>query len=143
MAGGQVLDLKSHDQKRDIAYLKKTHLLKTGMILKSCITLPSILYEVSLADQEFFETIGNQIGLLFQITDDILDVEGTKEQLGKSPLKDRQSNKLTYTTLLSLEKAKEHAQNIANEALQVLEDTPQYQTDLIKSFIIYLLSRQS
>ena len=84
MAGGQVLDLKGDDLDPEInkeEYLIKTHRLKTGCVLQSCVDLPVLLAN---SDPEVTKTLhdfGKHLGLLFQIVDDILDVIGSKESL--------------------------------------------------------------
>jgi geranylgeranyl diphosphate synthase, type II len=141
MAGGQVLDLKTDISNQDYDYLKKMHALKTGAIIKVCVTLPAILEGASSQELAHLERYGQHLGLLFQIVDDILDVVGKKETLGKSPNKDQEQNKLTYTQLFGLEKAKELMKNEADKAYNQLKSLSGLNTEILEEMIVYLTKR--
>jgi len=104
MAGGQMRDLSAAAP--DLAGLAKMHSGKTGALLKYAITAPLYLAETVKAQRQALNKYADAVGLAFQIKDDILDVEGTAESLGKTPRKDLVQNKSTYVTLLGLEQAK-------------------------------------
>ena len=135
MAGGQVLDLKSsNNNTADLDQLKKIHHLKTGALLKSCITLIS---KVSSNDPEILNvmnSIGHHFGLLFQIIDDILDETGDLESIGKSPGKDLAQNKLTYVSLLGLDQAVNEAKNHKNKGLELIAQLPTPSEELSSIF---------
>ncbi|MBT5855099.1 polyprenyl synthetase family protein [bacterium] len=139
MAGGQALDL-SGDKDQDEAYLRTTHALKTGAILKHCITIPAFLENASDSEQAVLAKFGDHIGLLFQIVDDILDIKGSKEELGKSPQKDLLQGKLTYVSLWGLDGAQKKADDEAAQALSCLAqlDNP---TDQLQTIVNYVLTR--
>lgn len=143
MAGGQVLDLKSSSVDSDEAYLKATHRLKTGAMLKACLVLPAKLEGVADQQIKLLDKYGEHLGLLFQIVDDILDVEGNPEILGKSINKDQDQKKLTYVSLWGLEGAKKAAQEEANQAKEVLTLMNNPHTDVFEDIINYLLTRKS
>ncbi len=128
MAGGQVLDLKGTGQtsvntisSETESYLIDTHHRKTGMVLQSCVVLPVILANSDPKILESLTQFGRHLGLLFQIVDDVLDVIGTKESLGKSPNKDEKQDKLTYVKQYGLEGATQKAETEFEAALAIVE----------------------
>ena len=109
MIGGQVDDLEAEKRRPDdpTAMLEAIHRRKTGALLVACVRLAGIYTQVPEdVDRELTE-LGEAIGLLFQIGDDILDVEGTAESLGKTAGKDADAEKLTYPALYGLDGAKQ------------------------------------
>lgn len=112
MVGGQMEDLEATGQ---IAAggdgdpeqrLTRIHRHKTGCLLRASVELGAILAGVSDAARRAFAAYGDDLGLAFQVADDILDATASAEQLGKSPGKDEASGKLTYVTLYGLEEAR-------------------------------------
>ena len=87
-------------------------------------------------------TYANALGLLFQITDDILDITGTIEELGKTPGSDLKLDKSTYVSLLGLDGARQEAQRVADTAKQALLST-NHSTDILIGLIDYLLERSN
>ena len=96
MCGGQALDLKSTGSKESIDTLNQIHKMKTGALIESCFFIPALLKQAPNEDVNKLRDIGLKTGLLFQIIDDILDVKGSSEELGKTSGKDQDQNKLTY-----------------------------------------------
>ena len=120
MIGGQMLDIKStHKSIALLEELKGIHLLKTGAIIRYASSVLSLYYEKDFLFA-LLNDFGQEIGLLFQITDDILEVTQTTEQLGKSQDSDQKNDKATYVSILSLDKAKECAQESAEKAKAIL-----------------------
>lgn len=120
MVGGQVLDLESEDKNIGIDELKKVHLAKTGALFKAAILSGAYTANLNKKEIESLKTYSEKLGLLFQITDDILDVIGDEEKLGKAIGSDDQSNKSTYPKLLGLNGAKREAEKIFKEAQESL-----------------------
>lgn len=121
MAGGQSIDLDSVGKQLTIAELENMHIHKTGALIKACTELGALSYRG--IDAEKLDTIsryGKCIGLAFQIQDDILDVEGETEVIGKPQGSDQERNKPTYPNLLGLKQAKEAARELHSEALSCL-----------------------
>ena len=141
MAGGQMLDLKAPEQKRDLEYLLKMHNLKTGALLKAAVVLPAKIIGIDNSELQPLEVFGEKIGLLFQIVDDLLDVIGTKENIGKSLKKDLEHNKLTYVTFWGVEKTKEIAKIEAQEAIFSLNKLNNKNTAVLEDLIEYILHR--
>lgn len=125
MVGGQVIDLKSEGLKIPIEKLNELHKLKTGAMICASVQIGCILAGVH--EGKVFDAATNyasNIGLAFQIKDDILDVEGNTEKLGKSVGRDEKSNKSTYVTFYGLGGAKKKLNEATNEAKKSLEDIP-------------------
>ncbi|MBR5486307.1 MAG: polyprenyl synthetase family protein [Oscillospiraceae bacterium] len=109
MIGGQILDLENEKNAPDSERLERTCLMKTAYLLKAAAVIGAM---VGSADDEMIDRMGKyalNIGLAFQIFDDILDVEGVEEKIGKPVGSDKENHKITYVTLFSAEKAHEMA----------------------------------
>ena len=122
LVGGQVVDLES-EGKSDIQEetLHYIHTHKTGALLESCVVCGGILAGATDADIERLSRYAQNIGLAFQIIDDILDITATQEELGKTAGKDLQAQKATYPSLWGLEVSKAKAQELIEEAIAQLE----------------------
>jgi farnesyl diphosphate synthase len=118
MAGGQAIDLDSVGKPLNRAELETMHLLKTGTLIEAALLLGSV--GASAVKVNAIQKYARSMGLAFQVVDDILDVEADSTTLGKTAGKDAKSNKPTYVTILGLEAAKLHAQQLHQEALAVL-----------------------
>lgn len=126
MVGGQVMDMK-HPAAASESYLKKLHARKTGAMIRVACIAPVILFN---GDDHLLDRISRyakKIGLLFQVTDDILDETATLEELGKTPGKDRDQNKITYPSLFGLDGAQRFAEDLLEDARTVLSDVPRAQ----------------
>ncbi|MDN7240502.1 polyprenyl synthetase family protein [Planococcus sp. N028] len=121
MVGGQVLDIEGEEKQLSLEELEKVHRLKTGALLTYSILAGGILAQASAEEMMALSRFGEHLGLAFQIQDDILDVTGTSEELGKTAGKDESSEKSTYPSILTLPKAKEKLDFHASEALKALE----------------------
>jgi geranylgeranyl diphosphate synthase, type II len=108
MIGGQYVDITT-DGGLGGEELAALHRLKTGRLLGACVGCALAVAEVGEAEQEPWRAFADEVGLLFQIVDDILDATGTAEELGKTPGKDATAGKVTYVSLYGLEKARELA----------------------------------
>merc|ERR1712070_960153 len=121
LAGGQVMDLECENKDGvTLADLEWIHMHKTAALLKVSVAAGAILAGASDEDVKNCEIYAEKIGLAFQIADDILDVTATSEELGKTAGKDEDTNKTTYVKLLGLEKSKEEALRITEEAKAAL-----------------------
>jgi geranylgeranyl diphosphate synthase type II len=117
MIGGQYVDV-TIDGDLDAAGLRRLHALKTGRLLRACVTTATAVAGLSEGEQAAWRAFGEEVGVLFQIVDDILDATGTAEELGKTPGKDEAAGKVTYVSLHGLE----HARDLADETrARVLE----------------------
>ncbi|HEY9652198.1 MAG TPA: farnesyl diphosphate synthase [Coleofasciculaceae cyanobacterium] len=122
LVGGQVVDLES-EGRSDIqeATLNYIHTHKTGALLESCVVCGGILAGATDAEQEHLSRYAQNIGLAFQIIDDILDITATQEELGKTAGKDLQAQKATYPSLWGIEASKIKAQELIDAAKAELE----------------------
>jgi len=120
MVGGQVLDLESEDKDIEIEDLKNIHLAKTGALFKAAILAGAYTANPTKKEIEAFKIYSEKLGLLFQITDDILDIIGDEKKLGKAVGSDDQSNKSTYPKILGLNGAKKEAEKMFTEAQKSL-----------------------
>lgn len=121
MVGGQVLDIEGEEKTLTLEELEQVHRLKTGALLTYSILAGGILAQASNEEMVALSRFGEHLGLAFQIQDDILDVTGTSQELGKTAGKDESSEKSTYPGLLTLSKAKEKLDFHASEANKALE----------------------
>lgn len=140
MVGGQVADLEGEGKKLALHELEYIHHHKTGALLQYAIVAGAILAKASEQETEHLRTFSEQLGLVFQIKDDILDVEGNAEQMGKATGSDESKLKSTYPRLLTLEGAKEKLQFHADKALASLEVIDR-NVSLLEQFVTYITHR--
>ncbi len=118
MAGGQAIDLASVGKPLSQTALEDMHQLKTGALIQAAVLLGAIAG--TDAQKAAVRDFAINIGLAFQVIDDILDVESDSQTLGKTAGKDANSNKPTYVTILGIIEAKQHAQQLYNRAIAAL-----------------------
>jgi geranylgeranyl diphosphate synthase, type II len=123
MIGGQYLDVTG-DGKLDAEGLRRLHALKTGRLLRAGVTTATAVAGLSENERTPWRAFGDELGVLFQIVDDILDATGTAEELGKTPGKDEAAGKLTYVSLHGLERARELADEARARVNLRLESLP-------------------
>ena len=123
MAGGQAIDLASVGVGLDEAQLRRMHRLKTGALLQGSVAMGAACAEAAPAVAEPLLRYGAAIGLAFQVVDDILDVTADSATLGKTAGKDAASDKPTYVSLLGLDRARAHADELLAEAHAALQAT--------------------
>lgn len=142
MIGGQVADLEAERQWPDDAaeVLESIHRRKTGALLTSCLRLGGLYAEVGSEEDQLLRGVGDGIGLMFQIADDILDIEATSESLGKTAGKDVEVEKLTYPRIYGLEQSKRMLLEVRDETLQHAAKLPG-DPELLESLIGYLATR--
>ena len=135
MIGGQVVDIESRNE--DEALLKYLHSLKTGALIKASGVIGAILAGATGEEIAAVESFCGNLGLAFQIQDDILDVVGTEAELGKPIGSDAENEKSTYVTLFGVEKAEKMAEEYTNkaiESLSIFEDSSEL-CDLAKKLM--------
>ncbi len=122
MAGGQAIDLASVGRELDIAELEDMHIHKTGALIRASVLMAALVrpdMDAELLDR--LDRYGKCVGLAFQIRDDILDVEGETEVLGKTQGADAALDKPTYPSILGLAGARQRARELHQEAVAALE----------------------
>ena len=122
MIGGQMIDIESENKKIDLETLKYIHSHKTGKLIKLPIEIACIIANVEKDKKEVLEEYANLIGLAFQVKDDILDVEGTFEELGKPVGSDVDLHKATYPSILGMEESKKILNDTVEKAKQIIKD---------------------
>jgi geranylgeranyl pyrophosphate synthase len=128
MVGGQALDLAAEGQRLDEHALEEIHRRKTGQLIRASIMMPSELAELTATERENLDTFARDIGLVFQIRDDLLEVEQDTATLGKNAGSDATNDKSTYPSTLGIEGARRRAtetQRRAIDALQALGEEAQ------------------
>ncbi|MEH7178675.1 polyprenyl synthetase family protein [Neobacillus vireti] len=123
MVGGQVADMEGEGKNLTLDELEYIHIHKTGALLKYSVIAGALLAEANQSQLENLSAFAHHLGLAFQIQDDILDIEGNPELLGKPVGSDTTNYKSTYPQLLSLEGAKQALQKQLELAKQYLEKT--------------------
>jgi geranylgeranyl diphosphate synthase type II len=126
MIGGQVVDVESAGCQIEKEVLNFIYELKTSALIESSMMIGAILAGANDEQVMAVEKIAKNVGIAFQIQDDILDVTSTAEVLGKPIMSDEKNEKTTYVTLVGLDKAKEYVESISMEAIETLH---QFQTD--------------
>lgn len=121
MVGGQVVDLEAEKTPADLPTLQYIHTHKTGMMLRLPIEGAAIIAGLEGEKKHALLTYADLIGLAFQIKDDILDVEGTFEEMGKSVGSDQKLGKSTYPSIFGLDKSKEMLNDKIKEAVEIIE----------------------
>ena len=120
MVGGQVLDLQNEGKKVGVSDLQKTDELKTGELIRAACVLGCVCAGADDKKIAAAEKYAHDIGIAFQIVDDILDVTSTAEELGKTPGKDEEQGKLTHVTVYGMEAAREMAEKESVAAKEAL-----------------------
>ena len=142
MIGGQVVDIQSEgtkDMTKD--KLDFIYRLKTGALMESSMLIGAILAGATKSEQQIVETVAGEIGLAFQIQDDILDVTSTAEVLGKPIGSDEKNEKFTYVTFEGLEKAKEDVAAITDQAVAHMNSLV-VRNDFLNELLLYLVARE-
>ena len=142
MVGGQAIDLESEGQLPSPDVMKLMHRLKTGALFRASLRAGAMLGGGSEEDLRSLTDYAEHFGLAFQITDDILDVTGTEEALGKPIGSDEKNQKATYVSVYSLTEARRMAQAAVSDAVAALERFGD-RAWVLRSLAEYLLTRDS
>ena len=122
MIGGQMIDIESENKKIDLETLKYIHSHKTGKLIKLPIEIACIIANLEKNKREVLEEYADLIGIAFQVKDDILDVEGTFEDLGKPVGSDVDLHKATYPSILGMEESKKILNNTIEKAKEIIKN---------------------
>lgn len=120
MVAGQDMDLSAEGKQISLPELESLHRHKTGALIRASVQLGAIATNATAEQKTALDNYASAIGLAFQVQDDILDIESSTEELGKQQGADLALNKSTYPSLLGLEKAKQRAQDLCDEAIRAL-----------------------
>ncbi|MBI6873038.1 polyprenyl synthetase family protein [Clostridium aciditolerans] len=141
MVGGQTVDILSENTKIPIDQLYYMHSKKTGALIKAAIVAGAILGGSTEEDVKKLDYYGQKLGLAFQIKDDILDIVGDTEVLGKKAKSDLDNNKTTFITTYGLNKCMEMCNSLTSECVEVL-DKVEGDTSRLKEITLFLLNRE-
>lgn len=124
MLGGQCVDVEAEDKGLDVDMerLMYIHDKKTAALIQSSLKIGAVLAGAPEEDIEKLEKIGHLVGIAFQIRDDILDIEGTQEELGKPIGSDEKNHKATYVSLVGMEQAKTDVERFSAQAVELSEN---------------------
>lgn len=142
MVGGQVLDIQAENKDIDLAALQTIHAHKTGMLIRAAVRMGAIASCASADQLQHLTGFAEDIGLAFQIADDVLNVTGTREQLGKNAMTDAQRGKKTYPAFYGVDGARSLADQCIERAIGRLSrfDT---KADPLRGLAKYITSRQN
>ena len=144
MIGGQVVDIETENMPAEqvsLARLTYIHQLKTAALLEASLMIGAILGGATPEEVCIMECVGQRVGVAFQIQDDILDVTSTMEVLGKPIGSDEKNNKVTYVTLVGLEKAGEEVARLSKEAVELLDELS-VNSEFLREVVLYLIHRE-
>ena len=140
MVAGQALDMEAEARQVNGAQLEEIHRLKTGALITAAARCGALIGSADEKELTAISTYASQLGLLFQITDDLLDVTATAEALGKTPGKDVRSSKATYPALYGIDEAREKAVKAHRAACEALEQIDQ-PTEVLHRIVDFILHR--
>jgi len=140
MIQGQMLDIASEGIKLSADELETMHRLKTGALIETSLACGALLGGADRRQTDLLSDYGRKIGLAFQVADDILNVEGNPELMGKAVGTDRQRDKSTYPSVLGIQAAREFSKKLVQEALQALEIFDK-KADPLRGIARYIIER--
>jgi farnesyl diphosphate synthase len=140
MAGGQMMDLAAEGQTLDLQTVTRLQQLKTGALIGFCLEAGAIMGRLPPEGRVTLRGYARDVGLAFQIADDILDVEGDEATAGKALHKDHAAGKATFLSLLGLDRAKMQAQALVDQAIAHLSNYGA-EADLLRAIAHYTVER--
>lgn len=140
MAGGQMMDIAAETASFDLPTVSKLQQLKTGALLCAAVEMGAILGKVPPEGRRHLRAYARDIGLAFQIADDLLDHEGDAALAGKALRKDAEAGKETFVSLLGADRAREQARLLVNQAIDHLADHGP-EADLLRELARFIVDR--
>ena len=142
MAGGQMMDMVADEEgvKYDLQAITRLQQLKTGALLAASVEMGAILGKVAPQGRMHLRAYARDIGLAFQIADDLLDVEGDFDKAGKALRKDDEQGKQTFVTLMGVDKAREQARALVDQAVLRLASYGA-EADILRALARYIVER--
>jgi len=142
MVGGQWMDLEAEQRVLDLSELTAVHRGKTGALIQAACVLGGLAAESTATQLAALSGFGEEIGLAFQVADDVLDVTGTSDELGKTAGRDEALQKSTFVRLMGVEGARREAARLAHRAIQHL-DNAGIASPSLATLADYIVSRRS
>lgn len=140
MVGGQMLDIIGEKQEFDVGTISRLQRLKTGKLIAFCCEAGAILGKANPAHRQALRNYAHDLGLAFQVTDDLLDVEGNVTQLGKPVQQD--GKKATFVSTMGREQARTRAEMLVEQSIMHLRTFDEGRVDLLKDLSRYVLERR-
>lgn len=140
MAGGQQMDLEAERQVFDLATVTRLQQMKTGALICAAVEAGAILGRVPPEGRTHLRGYAHDLGLAFQIADDLLDAEGDETAAGKKLRKDQDAGKATFLSLLGVERAREQCRMLVAQAIEHLRDYGS-EADLLRAIAAYVVER--
>jgi farnesyl diphosphate synthase len=140
MAGGQMMDLEAEGQTFDLQTVTRLQQLKTGALIAFCLEAGAIMGKLPKEGRAALRGYARDVGLAFQIADDLLDVEGDEEKAGKALHKDEAAGKATFLSLLGVERARMQARALVDQAIAHL-GTFGAEADLLRAIARFTIER--
>ena len=142
MVGGQIIDLASENRAADIGQVTRLQQLKTGALIGCAAEMGALLGKASDQKRQLLVAYAHDLGLAFQISDDLLDHEGNPEDAGKATQKDAGRGKATFVSLLGPERARSQAAMLSQQAIGHLEDFGE-KAALLRALARYVVNRRA
>jgi geranylgeranyl diphosphate synthase type II len=140
MVGGQVVDIQSENKEIDFPTLEYIHTHKTGALIRASVRVGALYAKAGKRQFAALTRYGEMAGLAFQIVDDILDVTGKQEELGKDIGSDLEKGKKTFPSFLGLEESRRRAEEVVGEALEALKGFDR-KADPLRELAKYIINR--
>ena len=140
MAGGQVMDMAADEEDFDLHTVTRLQQLKTGALLGAAVEMGAILGKVPEEGRGHLRAYARDIGLAFQIADDLLDEEGDEAKAGKALRKDAEQGKATFVSLMGADKAREQARALSEQAIGHLSNHGK-EADLLRALARFIVER--
>ena len=141
MVGGQVMDIQAENQRVELEELRTIHAHKTGKLIRAAVRAGALLSGADVRQFDQLTAYAEDVGLAFQIADDVLNVTGTREELGKDANTDAERGKQTYPAFYGLEGARKLAQDRADHAISRLKGFDE-KADSLRGMAQYIVSRK-
>ncbi|MBS1806887.1 MAG: polyprenyl synthetase family protein [Acidobacteria bacterium] len=142
LIGGQVLDIENEGKPATAEELTAIHRAKTGALIRCCVRVGAIIGGASESELEHFTEYAEKSGLAFQVADDVLDATATSEELGKTAGKDEAAQKATYVSLYGIENARQHAEQLYQEAIAAVRQTGRA-TERLEAIARFIVERKN
>jgi farnesyl diphosphate synthase len=140
MAGGQMLDLAAEHEPFDLPMTTRLQRLKTGALIEFAVEAGAIMGEASEEERKTLRGYAHDLGLAFQIADDLLDVEGDEEKAGKALGKDQEAGKATFVSLMGVDRARAQAAMLIDQAIDHLHGFGA-EADLLRAVARFAVAR--
>ncbi|HET9810343.1 MAG TPA: farnesyl diphosphate synthase [Sphingomicrobium sp.] len=140
MAGGQMMDLAAEGQSLDLPAVTRLQQLKTGALIEYAVEAPCIIIRVARDARTPYRGYARNVGLAFQITDDLIDYSGNEEAAGKRTGKDAEAGKATFVSLFGADRARQQARFLVDQAIDHLSDHGE-EADMLRAIARFAIER--